>query len=1018
MNDKLNELKKELAYLKIDFQRRIDEIERKIKLLETQKDKDLKPDESIQIPPIIEPPPMITVSETMEEPREKKPRIQSLINKTFSFQRKKEDDKSHPEDVQKAEVLKPVISGILENLQTAFGPVSGLFVKITEAYRHYQQQGKAPVFFMTIAGILTLVMGFGYLLQYSFSKFLGPTGKVTIGFASAVGIILCGMLIHRKRKDMADYASSLIGLGIILSYLCAYFTGSFYNLIHDIWTFGLLATITGIAYGLALTYKTRVVGIISLLGGTFAPLFMAGASHSFQVYLSYVLVLVIAMLHLSRQINWQVLAHLSMAASFIVIEIIITEIGYHASADMILVIILHLFFYLFSVYNGLEVIRQSTLNRMTMISISSNLFFFLFALNQSVHNHTHLGQLYLFNGLLLLVVCFCIPLLIKSLKEAFTQTRKLLQMVCLLSTGLLTGFGILALIGPDFLGLVWGLEALILLYLGSHFNIVQVRMEALTILTLSLISSGFHATVWMVSSITPAPAIFDLAFGTGWMNLMTTWILLWPCVFLMEKYLDRLILIEKKVLTVFDEFLSVCLSLSFLMSVGIVFAQGIWLFSIVPMFYLIYRAKTKQLVFTEYFGLFHLLLLIVPMVTSAQMVKSFFFTEQIALGKIVRVEAFVCLFLIAEFYRRFHATSLLNPFAQVLRQAFFCIIPICFLPGVWHQLIYFFPFAFWLSCLICLALYCRFKTTSLLTELKILVLAAGLISIFACALVKFAGWKGHGTLSLTTGLAFYALVMVGWKGLKKDATGSENFLFIRDKLTPFFSHAFYYLGIFIFIIAYGISGSASLALTLATGYFFIIYLKLTLFEPLKKRHTSLYAIIGLMSWVMVMTHLTTGIGRFISVKGTFDFLYHYAVFNIILMIMCGCLAHLASSQFVNARNRLGGQIFQLWLFHCLTLVTYVGALTQWFNKGVGPALSVVLVLHATTVLFLTLRPRFQKLISLAVVLYAASAVKIIFWDMTDFSLIQKVIAFIIIGFLLLGAAYQYQRTRTAIKAPE
>ncbi|MCP4672823.1 MAG: hypothetical protein GY857_16120, partial [Desulfobacula sp.] len=124
---------------------------------------------------------------------------------------------------------------------------------------------------------------------------------------------------------------------------------------------------------------------------------------------------------------------------------------------------------------------------------------------------------------------------------------------------------------------------------------------------------------------------------------MLTWTLLWPYVLLMERKNSNLIFFEKIWLKGSNEVLSIFLSLSFLMTIGIVWTQGIWLLSIIPMFYLIYRSKTKRLQFTEYIGLSHFFLLLVPMMTSAEIVDSFFFSEQIALGKIARIEAFFCL---------------------------------------------------------------------------------------------------------------------------------------------------------------------------------------------------------------------------------------------------------------------------------------------------------------------------------------------------------------------------------------
>ena len=45
-------------------------------------------------------------------------------------------------------------------------PFSNLLTKAKSFYQDYQSRGLAAVFLMTVAGIITLTLGFGYLLQY------------------------------------------------------------------------------------------------------------------------------------------------------------------------------------------------------------------------------------------------------------------------------------------------------------------------------------------------------------------------------------------------------------------------------------------------------------------------------------------------------------------------------------------------------------------------------------------------------------------------------------------------------------------------------------------------------------------------------------------------------------------------------------------------------------------------------------------------------------------------------------
>lgn len=1028
MKDAIDDLRKELADLKMNFRIRVDDIEQRIHRIETCQADHLVTDVgSIRQSPA----PGKAVQEIRKDELETI-RLQKSIpsDQTMPMDADFPDPTDNaaptnsPQSMNKegGRTGKWMLARLLGFFALLFGPAIDVLEKGMAVYRHYQSQGKAPAFFMTVAGMIILVAGFGYLLQYSFSQFLGPAGKICMGFLAAAGITAAGIQVTRKRPEMDDYGSSLIGLGMILSYLCAYFSGAYYGIVSSLWSFVLLAAITGAAYGLARVFKTRIVSIICLLGGTAAPLLMSPVDVSPQLYLGYVLVLVSAVLDLSWRIRWEPLAHTAMLVSFVVIEAVLDSMPVPGPTPLGLIFLIHLFFYVFIAYCAVCLLKTSSLTKTLAVLISSNLIFYLFVLDQVLGDTVLLGGIYLGNALMFSAFLPVIPRVVAAVKGSGDAVRPL-QTVCLLSAGLIAGFGILAETAPDFLGLVWGIEALVLLYLGLRFRIFQVRMEAYVILILALVLSSYHAVVWVGSSLVSSPEVLILEFGFGWMNLMLTWTLLWPCILIMERHGACLLRKEQTWLKGLDEFLSLSLSASFLLTAGCLWGQGMWLFSIVPLFFLIHRSRSKALKLTEVFGLSHYLLLAVPMLVSAGTVNSLYFSEQLPLGKIARLEAFACLLLIAEYYQRWFPESRINRFAQFLRLLFFCLVPVSFLPAVLHHYDSFFPAAVWLSTGINLGLFLWLKYPALLMELKLLVCASSATAIVACGMVEFAGWGGHATLALVLGLCFYGAVLRGWKGLQKNPPGSESFLHVRHQLNTIFVLSVYYLGVCLFIFSYGLSGSATLACTLMTVYFSIAFVASPLFPPLEATGRLLYSLVPALAGILIFVHLMFAVFGFPDLSGTsqemlrhgllrYD-LFRYGLFSLVVLICFGILAYRPESHFRKTRDSLLGQIRHLWIFHGLACFTYISTLGQWLRKGAGPAISVALVLHATLVLFQTLKPHFRKLISLAVVLFAVAAAKILFWDMSDFVLIQKVTAFILIGILLLGAAYQYQKMRAA-----
>ena len=65
-------------------------------------------------------------------------------------------------------------------------------------------------------------------------------------------------------------------------------------------------------------------------------------------------------------------------------------------------------------------------------------------------------------------------------------------------------------------------------------------------------------------------------------------------------------------------------------------------------------------------------------------------------------------------------------------------------------------------------------------------------------------------------------------------------------------------------------------------------------------------------------------------------------------------------------------------------------------------------------MFLSLRPGCQIMLKLAAGLFAISCLKVLLLDMAAADLLQKIIVFMLIGALLLGVAYFYQKSRARL----
>ena len=418
--------------------------------------------------------------------------------------------------------------------------------------------------------------------------------------------------------------------------------------------------------------------------------------------------------------------------------------------------------------------------------------------------------------------------------------------------------------------------------------------------------------------------------------------------------------------------------------------------AIVPMFYLIWRSKQQGLFFTELFGLSHFLLIAIPVIVSSSVAGNFHFSEQSIYGQIARIEAFVSLWLIAEFYKRFFHQSTYFGFTENLRKLFYCIIPVFFLPSVLRQHAEYFPLVLWASSAIALLLYYRLQFTVLKFEARLLVVAASVASVAGCWLVEYGDWQGRALEALLAGLAFYAFI--GWlgQGLRRAPLGTEQQKQRHWALKPLITVAVFYVAIALFIVLYGISSNVNLALLVVLVYFVGVYFYHPVLTPIRSILRSIYVIAFSLFTILTYNHINTPV----LLSG---------LLNVIAVFCVALLVYRTDAQNRAVWRIAGGQILHVWIFNLVTIAVYVSLSAQIFSNMLGPVISFVLVAHATIILFQTIKPPMKKLIWLSVMLYGVAALKVLLWDMNDFSLVQKIVVFMLIGLCMLGAAFKFQK---------
>lgn len=163
--------------------------------------------------------------------------------------------------------------------------------------------------FLTIIGIVTLVLGIGYFVKYAIDQnWINETFRVLIGIVLGLSII---GIAHRIRKNFEVFSSILIGGGISVLYFTLTIAFREYHIFSQNITFILLTVVTLFSIVLGLIYNKQVVAIFSIIGGFSAPLMISTGESNFIFLFSYLALLNVGMLYMSWRKNWQIISFIA-----------------------------------------------------------------------------------------------------------------------------------------------------------------------------------------------------------------------------------------------------------------------------------------------------------------------------------------------------------------------------------------------------------------------------------------------------------------------------------------------------------------------------------------------------------------------------------------------------------------------------------------------------------------------------------------------------------------------------------
>ena len=312
--------------------------------------------------------------------------------------------------------------------------------------------------------VVIFVFGIGFFLKYSIDHgFLGPHARVVLSVCTGLAMLAAGTRLLGKAYHLLG--QGLLGGGFAVLYFSIFAAHSFYELIGALPAFGFMALVTLCAGLFAIRFNSLLVAVLGILGGYATPVLLSTGEKNFGGLFSYLLLLGVGVLGISRRRQWPLLNYLAMLLTYGLAGISISQ--FYGAADFPVVMpFLAGFFLLFTaamfLYNLVRGVKATLLEILGTLANGAIFFVLGRGVIATAYSSRAVAVLALALG------AFYVGLVYRFL-SARRQDRGLL-----LSFFALAAFFI-ALVPPlaiskSWITLAWSLQGLVMLWLAAKLD--------------------------------------------------------------------------------------------------------------------------------------------------------------------------------------------------------------------------------------------------------------------------------------------------------------------------------------------------------------------------------------------------------------------------------------------------------------------------------------------------------------------------------------------------------------------
>jgi uncharacterized membrane protein len=169
---------------------------------------------------------------------------------------------------------------------------------------------------INIIGVVTLIFGAAFFFKYAVdNNWVGPGARVALGIIAAMASLFFGDLMWKRGQKV--FGQGITGLGLALLYLSFWAAFSLYQLLPQPAAFLLMVLTTAASVVFAMRYESQVIAAVGMLAGYWTPgALSTGQPHPWILF-SYVFLLNLGGLALTRMRRWRALEYFSAAATIL-----------------------------------------------------------------------------------------------------------------------------------------------------------------------------------------------------------------------------------------------------------------------------------------------------------------------------------------------------------------------------------------------------------------------------------------------------------------------------------------------------------------------------------------------------------------------------------------------------------------------------------------------------------------------------------------------------------------------------